>query len=127
MRGFGGATATPSRTEWRISMSKPAKKLAKSPSSVRAASSAQQSADETKPDKTNARSKQAHVIAMLQSPTGTTIAAIMKATGWQQHSVRGFLAGVVRKRLRLNLTSKKVNGNRIYQIASTKVSNRQAA
>ena len=55
---------------------------------------------------------------MLQSPMGTTIAAIMKATGWQQHSVRGFLAGVVRKRLKLKLTSKKVNGNRIYQIAS---------
>jgi hypothetical protein len=54
---------------------------------------------------------------MLQSPTGTTIAAIMKATGWQQHSVRGFLAGVVRKRLKLTLASKKINGNRIYQIA----------
>ena len=54
----------------------------------------------------------------------------MKATGWQQHSVRGFLAGVVRKRLKLKLTSKKVNGNRVYQIASedsTKVSTRQAA
>jgi len=58
------------------------------------------------------------VIAMLQSPTGTTIAAVMKTTGWQQHSVRGFLAGVVRKRLKLKLVSKKVNGNRIYQIAS---------
>jgi hypothetical protein len=55
---------------------------------------------------------------MLQTPTGTTIAAIMKATGWQQHSVRGFLAGVVRKRLKLTLASKKVDGNRIYQIAS---------
>jgi hypothetical protein len=55
---------------------------------------------------------------MLQSPTGTTIAAIMKATGWQQHSVRGFLAGVVRKRLKLKLVSKMVNGNRIYQIAT---------
>jgi hypothetical protein len=55
---------------------------------------------------------------MLQSPPGTTIDAIMKATGWQQHSVRGFLAGVVRKRLKLKLVSKKVNGNRIYQIAT---------
>jgi hypothetical protein len=54
---------------------------------------------------------------MLQSPAGTTITAMMKATDWQQHSVRGFLAGVVRKRLRLKLSSKKVDGNRVYQIA----------
>jgi Protein of unknown function (DUF3489) len=57
------------------------------------------------------------VIAMLRSPSGATIAAIMKATGWQQHSVRGFLAGVVRKRLKLKLDSKKVDSNRVYQIA----------
>jgi hypothetical protein len=63
-------------------------------------------------------SKQSHIIAMLQSPTGTTIAAMMKATGWQQHSVRGFLAGVVRKRLKLKLGSKKLDGHRVYQIAS---------
>jgi hypothetical protein len=55
---------------------------------------------------------------LLQSPTGATIEAMMKATGWQQHSVRGFLAGVVRKRLKLKLGSKKVDGNRVYQIAS---------
>jgi hypothetical protein len=55
---------------------------------------------------------------MLQSSSGTTIAAMMKATGWQQHSVRGFLAGVVRRRLKLKLGSKKVEGNRVYQIAS---------
>jgi Protein of unknown function (DUF3489) len=58
------------------------------------------------------------VIALLQSPTGATIEAMMKATGWQPHSVRGFLAGVVRKRLKLKLGSKKVDGNRVYQIAS---------
>ena len=63
-------------------------------------------------------SKQSRVIAMLQSPPGATIAAMMNATGWQQHSVRGFLAGVVRRRLKLKLDSKKVEGNRIYQIAS---------
>ena len=77
-----------------------------------------QSADGPKTNKADVRSKQARIIAMLQSPTGTTIASIMKATGWQQHSVRGFLAGVVRKRLKLKLASNKVNGNRIYQIAS---------
>ena len=53
---------------------------------------------------------------MLQSPAGATIAAMMKTTGWQQHSVRGFLAGVVRKRLKLKLGSKKVDGERIYRI-----------
>ena len=42
---------------------------------------------------------------------------MMKTTGWQQHSVRGFLAGVVRKRLKLKLGSKKVDGNRVYRIA----------
>jgi Protein of unknown function (DUF3489) len=111
-------------------MSKSAKKPAKSPLSAKVAKPAQQTTGEAKTNKTDARSKQARVIAMLQSPTGTTIAAIMKATGWQQHSVRGFLAGVVRKRLKLNLVSKKVNGNRIYRIAnegSPKESTRQAA
>ena len=49
---------------------------------------------------------------------GATIAAMVKATGWQRHSVRGFLAGVVRKRLKLKLSSNKVDGNRVYQIAS---------
>ena len=61
-------------------------------------------------------SKQSRVIAMLQSPDGATIAAMMKATGWQQHSVRGFLAGVVRKSLKLKLSSKKMDGTRVYQI-----------
>jgi Protein of unknown function (DUF3489) len=109
-------------------MSKSAKKPAKSPLSAKAAKPAQQITGEPKTNKIDARSKQGRVIAMLQSPTGTTIAAIMKATGWQPHSVRGFLAGVVRRRLKLKLISKKVNGNRIDQIASgDSGSTRQAA
>ena len=69
------------------------------------------------PEKKNdASSKQARVIEMLQSPTGMTIAAMMKETGWQQHSVRGFLAGVVRKKLKLKLNSNKIDGSRVYRV-----------
>jgi uncharacterized protein DUF3489 len=64
--------------------------------------------------KTRAGSKNAQVVAMLQA--GTTIAAIMAATGWQHHSVRGFLAGVVRKRLGLNLVSEPGESGRVYRI-----------
>jgi hypothetical protein len=85
---------------------------------VPAAKLSQQAANNLKTKKSDPGSKQSRVIAMLQSPAGTTIAAMMKATGWQQHSFRGFLAGVVHKRLKLKLSSKKVDGNRVYQVSS---------
>jgi hypothetical protein len=85
-----------------------------------AKSGAKKSAKAEKARSRPARSetKQEAVLALLRQPAGVTIATIMKATGWQQHSVRGFFAGVVRKRLKIKLGSKKVDGNRVYQIAS---------
>ena len=58
-------------------------------------------------------SKLDQVEMMLLAPTGTTIADIMTATGWQQHSVRGAMAGALKKR-GLVITSDKVDGLRRY-------------
>ena len=113
-------------------MSKPANRRTANPAKERsrkAAAARSIAAQPSLPEKTTTSndrkekdgqsSKQARVVEMLNSPTGTTIAAVMKATGWQQHSVRGFFAGVVRKKLRLKLSSKKIDGIRIYHIAET--------
>jgi uncharacterized protein DUF3489 len=66
------------------------------------------------------QSKQDRVVAMLRQKEGTTVVAVMKTTGWQKHSVHGFLAGVVRKKLGLTLVSEKSNGERVYRIAKGK-------
>lgn len=60
---------------------------------------------------------------MLRASKGTTIAAITRATGWQPHSVRGFFAGVVRKKLKLPLTSDIVGENRVYRITQKTAAN----
>jgi hypothetical protein len=77
--------------------------------------------------KTRAGTKNAQILAMLRDRAGTTIAAMMAATGWQEHSVRGFLAGVVRKKLGLNLVSEPGERGRTYRIVGNADRAKQAA
>ena len=61
--------------------------------------------------------KQATLIAMLRAPDGATIEEIMAATGWQSHTVRGAMAGALKKKLGLEVTSEKVeNRGRVYKL-----------
>ena len=65
-----------------------------------------------------AGTKQAALIAMLRAPDGATIEEITAATGWQAHTVRGAIAGALKKKLGLDVTSEKVEGRgRVYRIA----------
>ena len=63
--------------------------------------------------------KQEALIAMLKRPEGASIAEIMEATAWQAHSIRGFIAGALKKKLGLNVTSEKIEGRgRVYKLDS---------
>jgi Protein of unknown function (DUF3489) len=63
--------------------------------------------------------KQERMLTLLSRPEGASIAEMMQATDWQQHSVRGFLAGTVKKKLGFSLTASKAAGDvRRYRIAT---------
>ena len=68
-----------------------------------------------------ANSKQARVLALLCRPSGATITTVTRSPGWQPHTVRAFLAAVVRKKLGLRLTQK-TDGERVYRIVAGKAS-----
>ena len=74
-----------------------------------------------------AYSKQARVLGLLRRPGGATVATIVTSTGWQPHTVRGFFAAVVRKKLALRLESEKTDGERVYRIVAGKTSADSAA
>ena len=69
--------------------------------------------------RTRETSKQATVIAMLKRTEGATIDQICEATGWQPHTVRGAMAGALKKKLGLDIqSSKESGGDRIYKISA---------
>src|SRR6202161_4692653 len=99
------------------------KPKATSRSSARKASkpkSRARSAPVSSKTETGSHTKHARIIAMLRTPAGATIASLVTLTEWQQHSVRGFLAGVVRKKLGLNLVSEQTDKARVYRIKDGK-------
>src|SRR5262252_1256033 len=71
---------------------------------------------EPQPD-VNRPSKQDGVIAMLRRPEGATVDELVRATGWQRHTVRGVFSGTLKKKLRLTIASAKEERGRVYRIA----------
>jgi len=96
-------------------------KSAKSPR-AQAATTTKARNHEAAPDQRSSQApttKQAQLVILLSRPEGAIIEELMRATNWQQHSVRGFLAGTVKKKMGLALTSSKVEGEpRRYKIAA---------
>jgi len=62
-------------------------------------------------------SKTAQVVDLLKRPSGATLKEVMKATGWQPHSVRGFISGTLGKKMGLTVVSSKAeDGERTYSL-----------
>jgi hypothetical protein len=116
-----GATGTQPRRARAAKPAPAAKRAAKAPSakktSGKKATPAKKAAKPAHKPASARESKQDQVVEMLRATGGATLAAIMKATGWQAHSVRGFIAGAVSKKLGLNVSSFKNDaGERTYAV-----------
>ena len=68
--------------------------------------------------KMRGESKQVTLITLLERPGGATIDEMTKATGWQRHSTRGMMSGVLKKRIGLSIASEKEERGRVYRIAA---------
>jgi hypothetical protein len=69
-------------------------------------------------NKMQGKSKQATLITLLERSGGATIDEMAKETGWQRHSIRGVMSGVLKKRLGLSIASEKEERGRVYRIAA---------
>ena len=99
-------------------MSKASTAARKSKKAARAKGAARPKAAVKAAAKPRAESKQSQLIAMLKQPDGSTIAEIAKVLAWQPHTVRGAIAGALKKKLGLDVTSEKIEGRgRVYRIA----------
>jgi hypothetical protein len=111
-RGAPNQTRRPGARS-RATAKKPARSVESNAARVAAAKTLRK-ADEPRAERAT---KQERVLTLLSQSEGASIAEMMQATDWQQHSVRGFLAGTVKKKLGFLLTSLKPNGGvRRYRI-----------
>jgi type IV secretory pathway VirB10-like protein len=99
----------------RVAASKPKSGKKASPADRRAQS--QKGAQRAKAASAREGSKTAKVLALLKRSGGVTLKELRKATGWQPHSVRGFLSGTLRKKMKLAVASAKdADGERRYSV-----------
>ena len=92
-------------------------KSGKKPTSPKKGSKSPKKARSAKADSVREGSKTAKVLDLLKRPGGATLKELMKATGWQPHSVRGFLSGTIGKKMGLAVTSTKGDdGERSYSV-----------
>jgi len=112
------ATAAPKRVNKAKAAAKQAK-TAKKPAKAKQAKTAKGKPGKAgnKPAAARDGSKKATVLGLLQRKGGATLAQIMKATGWQAHSVRGFVSGALGKKMALTVDSvRRDDGERVYSI-----------
>ena len=82
----------------------------------RIATAPKTAAKSTRPSEPQPATKQAALIGLLRAPTGATIQQMIDLTGWQAHTVRGTISGVLRKKLGLNVQSASSDAGRLYRV-----------